>query len=400
MMALPRSLTTLASSSLFALSGLLASAQSAPRVLPGPLPDGLDARNVPVRMVRATYDLADDVVHSVVELPAGIDTFGTAPPCFDNSDLFCDMSPVEPYSIGNAPGDELLDWGVKQCGGTGMVQSITIAYRTTAVDVSFGGPGATFSFALYRGTRGFNRVGTEVFRHTFTRLPGVAPGTGTHEALFGFVTIDFGDTPISLPDGPIGWGYLLLDNLVAATATGALLVTAPNATTGVIDALDVYSPGPATTGVYTGTFNFASTCNHPPCCPHASTWLQIVETTPAGVAFNGTGVNPAILSEVLPARLGQAWAGRFDLSGYSGATETLIWVSLADQSPTTSPFGEILIDPAWRIAREPFVANGFNVLPVPRDPALSGLVLYAQGGIRTATGGIVLTNGLKTTLGF
>ena len=24
--------------------------------------------------------------------------------------------------------------------------------------------------------------------------------------------IDFGSTPISLPDGPIGWGYLLLDN--------------------------------------------------------------------------------------------------------------------------------------------------------------------------------------------
>lgn len=381
-----------------ALLSASADAQSAGRVLPGPLPDHVQPRDLRVRMIHATYDVESGLVTDVAELPADTESLTGSAPCFDNSDLFCDMGPFEPYSIGNAPGEELLDWGVKDCNGTGMVQCLTIAYRTTAVDTSFGGPGAALSFGLYRNTRGFNRNGVQIFRQTFTGLPGVPPGTGTHEAAFVFLTIDFGATPLSLPDGPIGWGYLLLDNADPATATGALLVTAPNTATGVIDALDVFSPGPATTGVYTGTFNFASTCNHPPCCPHASTFLQIVETQPGATQFNGSDVNPVLLSEVLPPRIGQAWVTNFDLTGQPAGTPTLLWVSLGSlAAPIATPRGEILIDPLQRIGPA-FVGGSLHVIAVPNEPVLNGLVLHAQGAIRS--GGIVLTNGLMTTVSY
>jgi hypothetical protein len=384
--------------SLLALLPAAADAQSAGRVLPGPLPDGMHVRDLqPARMIHATYDVESGRVTEVTDLVPGVEPLAGGTPCFDNSDLFCDMGPFEPYSIGNAPGEELLDWGVKDCNGTGMVQCLTIAYRTTAVDTSFGGPGAALSFGLYRNTRGFNRNGVQIFRQTFVGLPGVPPGTGTHDAAFVFLTIDFGTTPISLPDGPIGWGYLLLDNADPATATGALLVTAPNTATGVIDALDVFSPGPASTGTYTGTYNFSSVCNHPPCCPHASTYLQITEVPPGGLQYNGSGTNPMVLSEVLPPRLGQAWVSNIDLTGQPTGTDSLLWVSVASlATPIASPYGEILIDPAQRITPV-FVSGSLHVIPVPNDPALNGLVLHTQGAMRSG-GAFVLTNAVVTAV--
>jgi hypothetical protein len=349
-------------------------------------------------VIRVTYDMATGTLRDRHVVPAGAMALGLAP-CFDNSDLVCDMGAFEPFTIGDHLGDELLDWGVKDCEGSGLVRSLTIAYRTTALDVADGGPGATLSFGLYRGTRGFGHVGTEIFRRTFTGLPAqAAPANNSHEAPFVFLTIDFGSQPLPLPDGPIGWGYMLLDNEDRNFVTGALLVNAPSDALGIIDALDVYAPGPAPTGNYTGTFNFASTiCQHPPCCPKASTWLQIVEAPSGAAIVNGNGTNPEVFHELLRARLGQTWVTHFDLSGHPGTTATRIYATLGGLAPFQTPFGELLLAPP-RLG-PPFVGLGLHMVPVPLDPALDGLVIHTQG-LLIAGSSFTLTNGLDITLGY
>ena len=88
------------------------------------------------------------------------------------------------------------------------------------------------------GSRGEKTVpAAELFRHTFTGLPGsLVPNRLTTLSL----VIDFGTEPLDLPDGMLGWGVLQLDG-----RTGSLLVQAPNAALQTADALDTYSPGPA-----------------------------------------------------------------------------------------------------------------------------------------------------------
>ncbi len=368
------------------------------RHLPGPLPEGVRAADLRAEVVHATYDMATGEIRAQRNVPAGGIALGAAP-CFDNSLLVCGTHPFAPYTIGDFPGDELLDWGIKDCGGSGFVTALTIAYRTTALDPADGGPGATLSFGLYRGTRGFNRVGTEIFRRTFTGLPAqAAPAGSLHEAPFVFLTLDFSASPLFLADGPIGWGYMLLDNANATFSTGALLVVAPNDETSVIDALDVFSPGPASTGTYIGTFNFGTLCNHPPCCPDASTWLQIVEAPSGSTVVNGSGTNPEIFAELLPPRLGQVWVTRFDLTAHPTTFATLILSSGGALAPRPTRFGELLIDPGLFLG-PPLLAQGMHLVPVPADPVLDGFVVHTQGLIRT-TGGSLLTNGLDLTLGF
>jgi len=392
----------MSSSNAVALLVLLASSGVAQeprhmRVLPGPLAPGDRLASVPPPVIRVTYDVASGTLRDRHVVPAGAMELGIAP-CFDESDLVCDMGQFEAYTIGDRLGDELLDWGVKDCNGSGLVRSVTIAYRTTALDTADGGPGATLSFGLYRGTRGFSVVGTEIFRRTFTGLPAqAAPANNPHEAPFVFLTIDFGSQPLPLPDGPIGWGYMLLDNEDTEFATGALLVNAPNAATGNIDALDVFAPGPASAGNYLGTYNFASAgCHHAPCCPKASTWLQVVEA-PAGAAIvNGNGTNPDVFRELLPARLGQTWVTRFDLSSHPDTTATMIFVTLGSIAPRPTPFGELFLAPP-RIG-PPFVGLGMHLVPIPPDPALDGLVLHTQGVLGGSA--LTLTNGLDVTLGY
>jgi len=385
--------------SAFLLFATLTSAQGHPRlrVLPEPPPGGAQLAARAPEVIRVTYDVQKGALRDRRSVPAGTLSFGSA--CFDNSDLVCDMTAFDPYTIGDLPGDELLDWGVKDCDGTGMIQSATFAYRTTALDPADGGPGATLSVALYRGTRGFNRPGVEIFRATLTGLPGQdAPAGNPHEAPFVFLTFDFGAQPLSLPDGPIGWGYMLLDNLEAQFATGALLVQAPNPALGTIDALDVYQPGPPSNATYSGTFNFGTLCNHPPCCPDASTWLQLVETTPGATLVNGSGVNPAVFTELLPARLGQAWVTSFDLSAWPNATHTLILLSSRARAPFLTPRGELLVDLTGAVSAPHVSASALHVVPIPLDMNLAGFVLHTQGVVRSP--GVVLTNGLDITIGF
>lgn len=308
-------------------------------------------------------------------------------PCFDNSDQ---LVPDDPQYVVANIGEELLDWGVKDCNGAGLIESFTIRYRSGAVDPSLGGPGAALSVALFRDSRGFGVPGFELFRRTLTGLP--ARISSVPSVL---LTFDFGDHPLRLQDGRIGWSVMQLDG-----QTGPELVRAPRPELGTIDALDLYA-GPAAAGNYVGTFNYGG-CAAPGFGPCASLWLQIEEIDESELAsstsVNGSGANPNVLSELQPARLGQVWAMHFDLTGFPGTTSTNLFVSLGGTLPIPTPVGELLIAPG-QILRPPLSANGTHLVAIPFDLSLAGIVLHTQGALRSP-GSLLLTNGLVVTLGF
>jgi hypothetical protein len=327
-------------------------------------------------MMRVVYDVAEGRIRSIE--PAGPDRIALGGPCYDNSGGYLAASVVT-----NA-GEELVDWGVKQCRESGLIRSFTIAFQNFGPDI--GGPSGAMSIALYQGTRGWGELGTEVFRRTITGLP---RGSGQ-------LVVDFGIDPLPLGDGPIGWGVLQVDG-----DTGPILVTAPSLLLGTVDALDLYVPGPATPDRYVGTFNYG-TCSAWGC---ASLYLQIDEIPKSQVAasfiVNGTGVNPVLLDEILPARIGETWVGRIDITAEPFGTTTLLVPSSATIAPVLHPLGELLLDPA-RMLAAPVPGFGGYAFPIPADAALAGMRLFVQGLV-LPDGGVApayLTNALRIRLGY
>lgn len=355
------------------------SAQHAGQTLPPAwyreLPAGLERRP----RVEVVYDVRSDRITSVTQIPPDVHAVDNEV-CFDNSEA------VGPWVVSD-PGVELVDWGIKNCRKVNRVSRIRIPLVTTALEVAAGGPGGTFSLALYSGTRGFGRLGTEVFRHTFTGLPG-RPANGD----YGFPTllIDFGAEPLDLTDGMLGWGVLQLDGL-----TGPLLVRAPNSAAQTADALDTYSPGPARAATYVGTFNYGTVCT----CASLSIQIEEIESTEVAhtTVLDGSGVNPSILAELLPPRIGQTFAAFVN----TGTTSrTLLFASSAPLAPTPSAFGEILIDPTRPLTR-PIPGLGSYAVPIPSDLALIGTAVYLQAAIvPPSVARMTLTNGLRLRLGY
>ena len=338
------------------------------------------------RIVHVVYDVQLDRVRSVRTSRPGQIALGTT--CFDNSEH------VEQYVVAN-PGEDLLCWGRKSCAGGSRLRSFTMAYSTEADDPSIGGPGAAFSLALYQGTTGFGNTGTEIFRRTFTRQPGML-SPGFVLVLF---TVDFGTEPLPLPDGRFGWSYMQLDG-----ATGPILVSAPDLRRGTVDALDIYSPGPASAATYVGTFNYGGCTGTfvPPC---ANLFMQLDEIALGEVAsttvLNGSGANPEILQEVFPARIGHVWAARVRVLAPQPTTTpyTALFLSRAAIAPLASRFGEVLIDPA-RLGTTR-MGKGSYTFSIPADTGLVGLQLFAQALVLppVATSPF-LTNALSIRVGF
>lgn len=350
------------------------------------------------RVVHVTYDVQHDRVRWVRPANVGELALGSQP-CFDNSQI---NLPVDPqYVIANS-GEDVLNWGSKLCPGASRLRSFTIAYRSEAVDVSQGGPGAAFSLALYTGTAGFGQPGTEVFRRTFTGMPADGAPAGP-TVQYGFInpepmvffTVDFGTEPLPLFDGAFGWSFLQLDG-----DTGPVLVQAPRRLLGTLDAMDIYSPGPAAPATYVGTFNFSGT-------PPANMFIQLDEIANNEVAnsaiLNGSGVNPVLLSEILPARLGRVWAARIDAvvpSIYS-APYTLLLTSTAASTPFASRFGEVLIDPAQFLGHPQLGEAGYT-FAIPPDTSLVGFRFFVQGVVLppVAAPAVQLTNALSVRIGY
>lgn len=359
--------------------------------LPRPAVRGGTGTTPVEQVVHVTYDVQLGRVRSTrTSTPHELAL--TNPPCYDNSEI---VVPIDPqYVVANA-GEDLLNWGRKLCIGASLLRRLTIAYRSEAVDVSQGGPGAAFSIALYQGTSGWSVLGTEVYRATFTRMPARgAPGSPVV-----FFTIDFGTQPLRLADGNIGWSYLQLDG-----DTGPVLVRAPKTRLGTVDAMDIYSPGPATPAAYVGTFNYGG-CAGTLFGACANMWIQLDEIENSELAstqaYDGTGVNPSVLSELLPARLGQTWAARVNVSAPSRPPPfTVLFSSSAPAGPIRTQYGELLIDTTRQLA-SPKLAEGVYTIPIPPDPALVGRLVFLQAAVLPpATSFPYLTNALRVQVGY
>ena len=371
--------------------------------------------HTPVEQVLlVTYDVPSARVRSLRATTPDQLALGVAP-CYDNSLI---EVPEDPQYVVANPGEELLAWGRKFCRGSNRLRSFTIAYRSEALDTSLGGPGAVFGLALHSGTTGFGTSGTEVFRRTFTGLPSYGAAASatvqydhngvpflTGAAPLVFLTIDFGIDPLPLPDGQVGWSFLQLDG-----DSGPAMVQAPRAVLGTVDALDIYSPGPPAAATYVGTFNYGG-CSAPPSQPPcANLFVQFSEIRNAEVArtlvLNGSGTNPTILEELLPARIGQVWAARVNVAAPCSGQPctnpdfTVLFHSRAAQSPVTTRAGEILVD-LNQLFLPPALAEGSYTFLLPADPALVGRRVFLQAAVLPpAATRITLTNALDVRIGY
>ncbi len=351
------------------------------------------------RVLHVTYDVQNDRVRIARPASLGELALGSQP-CFDNSQI---NFPDDPQYVVANSGEDVLNWGSKLCPGASRLRSFTIAYRSTAIDVSQGGPGAAFSLALYTGTTGFGQPGTEVFRRTFTGMPADGAPAGP-TVQYGFIdnsepmvffTVDFGTEPLPLSDGAFGWSFLQLDG-----DTGPVLVVAPKRLLGTFDALDIYSPGPATPARYVGTFNYSGS-------PPANMWIQLDEIANNEVARttvqNGSGVNPILLSEIFPARIGHVWAARINATvpGIHSPPYTLLLTSAAAAGPLASPYGEVLIDAA-QLLRRPQLGEAGYTFAIPAETSLVGFRFFVQGVVLppAASAAVRLTNALNVRIGY
>lgn len=363
------------------------------------------------RVVHVTYDAQAGRVRSMRSATPG--EFGlSGTQCFDNSLI---ELPEDPQYVVANPGEELLAFGQKSCPGASRLRNFTIAYRSEANDMSIGGPGAVFALALFSGTTGFGSTGTEVFRRTFAGLPSNgAPASPTVQydhlgvpfltgpAPLVFLTIDFGTEPLPLNDGPIGWSFLQLDG-----DTGPALVRAPRPLLGTLDALDLYSPGPSSAATYVGTFNYGGCAGVNVVPPCANLYIQLDEIAAGELAsttvLNGSGVNPELFTEILPARLGHLWAARVAVVAppWPNLDFTVLYFSAGQIAPRATPFGEVLVDPAQQF-RVPSVAEGSYTYAIPADMTLIGTVIYLQAAVLPMAGTPrpFLTNALRVRVGF
>ena len=314
---------------------------------------------------------------------------GSTAGAFSDFTLCWDNSNTPPFVGSFQPGEEVVDWGVKACQGTGVVRAFRVAYETTALDVASGGPGAALSVAFYEGTNGSGVLGTETARYFLSGLPAssVAATASTH-----FVDVDLGDFPFCLDDGDIGFGFACEDGL-----TQPLMTVAPNSAIGTQNKLDLYSPAPASPATFQGSFDFG------PTQPFASLYLQVFEDPgdilASSTLFNGSGINPLVYSEISKAVLGTTWLTRVDLSNYPDANFTAQVLSTQGGLSISTAFGELFVNLAdpGAIAT---LSIGIHALDIPKDAFILGRTFHSQTAIFRPTATPILTNGIDVIPGF
>jgi hypothetical protein len=181
----------------------------------------------PPRHFDAVYDLASGVL--TIQDPGHAPASGLRG--MQNAVVTCFSNAATVGSLAlPLAGEEWIDWGVKDCDTTGVVETIRLGYASRALDSAGGG---ALQFALYSGTQGFGAaLGTEIVRVDLAGLPGndgsFPPGS------FVAFTFDITFVPaLNVPDGKLGWGYVNTDG-----DTGPLL----------IDTSGVFTVGPDTFG--------------------------------------------------------------------------------------------------------------------------------------------------------
>jgi len=350
-------------------------------VVPPPI---ITPNSPPTEVREIVFDWSAQRIVSDVVRPVTTPAIRSTASCFDNS------SSYGSWSLFNNVADEIVDWGVKNCDQTDVIVNFTFSYKTYADDPSLGGPGAAMTWTLYEGTDGFGNLGTEVASFSFSGLPGTMnPGSPSWPTYY--ITVEFGKNPLVVPDGNIGWGYMNDDG-----QSGPVLALAPNATLGTRDALDVYTPGPATNGNYTGTFHWSGVFQ--------ASFLFLITEAPADLLaqttiVNGSGVNPLLFSTITQPVLGSNWLSQVDISGYPNSPASVVAASPVPITPVLTWWGEALIDPT---APGYGLDYGYSLhsIQLPLWPDLAGLTYHTQAGIFLGGGSIVLTNGVDLTFGW
>ena len=312
----------------------------------------------------------------------GVASLGGSEPCFDNSlDLTTRDALLYPA------GDEIYDWGIKDCGGSNYVDQITIGYGSLAAPDNNG----VLTLRFYEGGRGFGLFGQQVAELNLTGLPSSGDTfPGVHPI---YLTIDLGAQAFALPDGPIAWSFENPDGLSAPLLVPISLAN------GTQNYFDVYSPGPASAGNYAGTFRLPAGPNS--FDPLENSFYIIIEENDVvadTTAIPGAGNPNNMLSLGTPV-IGEDWGARFNLIAFPDVTQTAVFVSRGQLTNVFTPFGELIADPGQLAA--PFsISNGdTHNFPVPLSPTLLGLTFYAQGSFLSTSQGFRLTNGFALHVG-
>lgn len=286
-------------------------------------------------------------------------------------------------------GDELFDWGIKTCGGSGFVDRIEIGMASMAPQ----GFNGALTLRIYQNAHGFNIPGQELLAMNLTGLPSDGPTTPGSSLIPYSVMIDLGNQAFFLPDGPIGWSYENPDGLTAPLLRDVTIEL------GTQNFFDVYRPGPASAGNYLGTFNL------PPGGasddPFENTFhIEISENDVPGTSTVISGVgNPSNMLSLGPPLLGSGWGARFNLAAFPDVTSTFVFVSYSRLFGFQTPFGELIADPAFLATPISVQTGNTHALPIPIQASLLGNVYYGQGCFLSTSQGLRLTNGFELTVG-
>jgi len=119
------------------------------------------------------------------------------------------------------------------------------------------------------------------------------------------------------------------------------------------------------------------------------------------VAYNGSGLNPALYASGTTPTLGTTWIATLDVSAVPGAGTTWILGHAASDAGTFLPQGELLVDlasPRLFLSTAPSALGlSTHSNPIPDLPALVGLTAYTQALV-FAPGPALLTNGIELLL--
>jgi lysyl endopeptidase len=119
---------------------------------------------------------------------------------------------------------------------------------------------------------------------------------------------------------------------------------------------------------------------------------------PSATVYNGSGLNPSVLTSTTPPALGTTWTVAVDASAYPAATVTYLQGRMGSSAGTLFPFGELLIDlgSPFVFASIAPVSTGLSThsFALPGNQSFGGLVIYVQAGILGITPAVA-TNGLR-----
>jgi hypothetical protein len=315
---------------------------------------------------------------------------------------------------------------VNSGGKSGFMTSFAFAYCSAALDTLSGGPGGYarigFRSGYQQGT--VNAGGTTGTDFGTFNLSGLPAWTGCSSFFGGFacylIGVGFGNTPLVLPDGPIGWSWqfrdLGTDGVLAKTfpflaciqsctgsGQGYSLATGgagPDAMGSMINYVDQYCPA----GSLLSSFTFATVPNG---SYYTSISMDLREVSPiAATTFTFGGGNAQTLTGQAAIFNGTTfhYALALNCAG-NGNSVALMRVAFAPPPPPINTkwgfvYVAITAGTGLNIGPIPHTGNTVNIVQdIPLDLTLLGACYSNQGFCGNSTGTGHLSNALNQTLG-